>query len=839
MSSCPFCGASASDTDRYCTACGTDISNVELDAPEQQAETAAAGPPATLWRNVIIVAAIGWMVVLFSVTTLPDTVWGVLFFACWIVLPIAMYLDSKATRTATGWPKYHWAYIIPAAIWLVAVLPATIYLWQRSRHTTAPSTPDSPDQSPGSPDSESRVPPTDEQKAPSTAQDSPTSDTGASTNGATESATLEEGWDTNRATVTYEGERYSCERVDAPNDSYTVAFADGSHATNGDFTPGHVFLFADETLVWAREIDRPNAGGVSNDGTVAIADWTFEGWTEDPDGAGRFYVITRDGETVVRADFDSNLAACTISPDGAYAATTTFNPDCSTYIFDAESGTLSGQYQNESNMQAVAFVRDDDEWLLEVALTERDAASFALDTAGEAVWHNDTSNLRGDVEEMLDALGDEDRSLDAESDLLTVARRTPDALVPHVDALVEALESNTFSAYDDGFSQAERVLTPIAKSNPEAFTPQLESLFTLVEIRGPDPRSEAATEVLTTLSDQHLDALADHDTSLRSYLTHEAPAVRRRGAAILRPRITQLYDEDPTVAVTLAEQLSDERDLETAVDFTRTLQQLVDGTPTAIDDIEPYFPDLVTLVQRGDPIYEYGDVDTYDYRDDHHYNTYQLHKTAPKLLSTIADHDPEALLPVVPTLLEMLQAPGTRNGGIRRGGADVLRTLFRYPTADIKAAVQSRRAVFESLLESDHQRVATVAVEALFVIGDAEAEARLRDAQSGSLAAGLADRAVETLSASPAGDITADVSPVSLDASDAVEAYWYRSGLQAAYEHLESVGSARKSEFIEAAYPAGVVVAPDESSWWRAVRGGLKKLPEVELSGNTYRCIES
>jgi hypothetical protein len=63
--------------------------------------------------------------------------------------------------------------------------------------------------------------------------------------------------------------------------------------------------------------------------------------------------------------------------------------------------------------------------------------------------------------------------------------------------------------------------------------------------------------------------------------------------------------------------------------------------------------------------------------------------------------------------------------------------------------------------------------------------------------------------------------------------------LQAAYEHLESVGSARKSEFIEAAYPAGVDVAPDESSWWRAVRGGLKKRPDVELSGNTYSYIRS
>jgi len=87
--------------------------------------------PSTRWRNVILGASVGWLVVFFGVTALPEGLWAVLFIGTWLALPIAIYLDSRSIAAYTEWPKYRWLYVVSSLVWIVAVIPGIIYLWRR------------------------------------------------------------------------------------------------------------------------------------------------------------------------------------------------------------------------------------------------------------------------------------------------------------------------------------------------------------------------------------------------------------------------------------------------------------------------------------------------------------------------------------------------------------------------------------------------------------------------------------------------------------------------------------------------------------------------------------
>jgi len=87
--------------------------------------------PSTRWRNVILGTSVGWLVVLFGVTALPEGLWGVLFIRTWLGLPMAIYLDTRRLAEYVEWPKYRWLYIVSSLVWFVAVIPGGIYLWRR------------------------------------------------------------------------------------------------------------------------------------------------------------------------------------------------------------------------------------------------------------------------------------------------------------------------------------------------------------------------------------------------------------------------------------------------------------------------------------------------------------------------------------------------------------------------------------------------------------------------------------------------------------------------------------------------------------------------------------
>ena len=103
-------------------------------ATEPSTETQASTPmgmPSTRWRNVIAIASLGWLVVFFGVTTIPEGLWGLLFVGTWLGLPVAIYLDTRAVADYSEWPRFGWLYIVSSLVWLVGWIPGLIYLWRR------------------------------------------------------------------------------------------------------------------------------------------------------------------------------------------------------------------------------------------------------------------------------------------------------------------------------------------------------------------------------------------------------------------------------------------------------------------------------------------------------------------------------------------------------------------------------------------------------------------------------------------------------------------------------------------------------------------------------------
>lgn len=56
---------------------------------------------------------------------------GLTTFLTWVLIPLFIYLDSAATRSATGWPSYRVLYFAGGVIPFFNVLTGVVYLWRR------------------------------------------------------------------------------------------------------------------------------------------------------------------------------------------------------------------------------------------------------------------------------------------------------------------------------------------------------------------------------------------------------------------------------------------------------------------------------------------------------------------------------------------------------------------------------------------------------------------------------------------------------------------------------------------------------------------------------------
>ena len=110
----------------------TESSSAPTDSStEGQVDAHSDGVPSTRWRNVILGTSLGWLVVFFGVTTIPEGLWGMLFVGTWLGLPVAIYLDMRAVADHTEWPRFGWLYIVSSLVWFVGWIPGLIYLWRR------------------------------------------------------------------------------------------------------------------------------------------------------------------------------------------------------------------------------------------------------------------------------------------------------------------------------------------------------------------------------------------------------------------------------------------------------------------------------------------------------------------------------------------------------------------------------------------------------------------------------------------------------------------------------------------------------------------------------------
>ncbi len=99
--------------------------------PTKDPQQRQGPPPSTIPQRAVLLAIPGWLVAFFGVTAIPETIWGLLFFGVWFGLPIAIFLDARRVREHADWPKRTWVYVLTSFVWLLAIVPAAVYLWRR------------------------------------------------------------------------------------------------------------------------------------------------------------------------------------------------------------------------------------------------------------------------------------------------------------------------------------------------------------------------------------------------------------------------------------------------------------------------------------------------------------------------------------------------------------------------------------------------------------------------------------------------------------------------------------------------------------------------------------
>jgi hypothetical protein len=641
------------------------------------------------------------------------------------------------------------------------------------------------------------------------------------------------------AMIEYQAEQYYCEIVESQNGQYQVAYADGRYDEEKPIH-GVVFLFENGNRICTMTIERPNEVAVSNTGTVAVVDWEF-GW-ENGELSGTFHVYDHTGSERLTKEFDSNVGPCAVTSDGHYTAVSTLSPDCSTYLFDTETGDLLACHENEGgNKQKLAFEDTDGEWRVSLAEELRDEPTYAIDLSGNVVWHNEQNNLRGDVGELVEQVGHGDGDYDTENDLCTIARRTPEEIIPYLSSFLDLIEQGAFKMIDQPGGQLsvniESVFTSVAKNAPEEYEVHTDRLVANIQGATTPAAAVVSTSVIECLANQELVALESHYDDFLDLLHHERRDVRHRAVTILASVGGRMYDQNPVVADRLVDNLQSQKDLLLLRGTVAALTTLLDKRPSAIERMEPAVPRAIELLTVGDPDYQYGDIDTYDYKNQTHYETNHLHRTVPPFITKLAPRYADQFTGSIPALLTLLSQPGQRNTSLRSASHSALTAIVNHSTGDHKPVLESEFDRIVTLLESGDMEVRITAVELFASLETHEAREQLITLQEHA-----DDELVSTVSrALRIMDTTVSLAPevtrLTPTGDDAIERQQNRFSIQRAYEFLQAEGSARKQEFIEAVYSEDDSERNTEQ-WWRMVRAGFKSMDTVELDGTTYRYLD-
>lgn len=121
------------------------------------------------------------------------------------------------------------------------------------------------------------------------------------------------------------------------NGRYTVGWAERERDNfDGQTNPPGVCLIRSNRVVLTIEIEGVYKAVIANNGTiVAIAD-----------RGDLLYVFDSQGEMLIQEEFQSNVSAPSISPDGEYAAVATAFPDNAVHLYRTRDGQYLGRTDN-------------------------------------------------------------------------------------------------------------------------------------------------------------------------------------------------------------------------------------------------------------------------------------------------------------------------------------------------------------------------------------------------------------------------------------------------------------------------------------------------------------
>lgn len=326
-------------------------------------EEATVGPT---WHQGVIIGTAGWIVSVFGLELLPTTLWGIVFFGSWILLPVAIYKDGKELKDEGDWPRWTWVYVVTSVIWIIAILPGLVYLWRRrNRSETAGAS--STDEGDTSGDD---LPPSVTEITMDVRHDA---DLGI-----------------HRSTVQYGQARYNCELTESSDGRWEAAYGRSS-----DQDESRLFVLEADAHRFSQDALVAQDAAVANNGVTALIDGL-----DREELSGKLAVFDEGGEQLLSHLFNSNVGGCAISDDGRYVAVSTLNPDCSTYVFETDSAGIVVEHENlNGNKMGLEFREEGDETVLYLSDTEGSDPVYGLSMVGEVIRQAGTDVEEGPADE--------------------------------------------------------------------------------------------------------------------------------------------------------------------------------------------------------------------------------------------------------------------------------------------------------------------------------------------------------------------------------------------------------------------------------------------------------
>lgn len=134
------------------------------------------------------------------------------------------------------------------------------------------------------------------------------------------------------------------------NRKYLIAYCDahGEVDKKGHESTisGQVYLIQNQnTILWRKDINRPNGAFVSDDGTSVVIDWlAFK-----KELSGKVYFFKSDGKKLSEYKFNSNIGGQEISKDDSEVIITTCFPENAIYLFSIKDGKLIKKIENKTS----------------------------------------------------------------------------------------------------------------------------------------------------------------------------------------------------------------------------------------------------------------------------------------------------------------------------------------------------------------------------------------------------------------------------------------------------------------------------------------------------------